>query len=162
MDIKNLLERVWAAAAMDACAAKYGEADNFDPISEGTALLMQMPEYDVMNAIAAAASKDGGVPDIFGVEYRIAAGEIYGDADMLLGQILEYAYKHDCLDALGMFGLSVYGENKTEADKIPGADNEENAGLAYWCRLKAGECVRMGIPASALSIPNLVKEIVDE
>ena len=161
MEIKNLLERVWAAAAMNVCAAKYGDADNFDPVAEGTSILIQMPEYDVIKAIAKAASEDDGVPDMPGIDQRIMLGEIYGNADYLHGKILEYAHEHDVFDAIGMFGLSVYGENKAEADKIPGADNEENAGLAYWCRLKAAKCVRLGISVQRLSIAKIVDEIIE-
>lgn len=159
MEIKNLLERVWAAAAMDMCAAKYGDADNFDPIAEGTSILVQTTECDVLKAIAKAALKD--VPDMPGLDQRIMLGEIYGNADYLHGQILEYAHEHDVFDEVGIFGLSVYGENKAEADKIPGADCEENAGLAYWCRLKAAECARLGIPVQRLDIAKLVGEIIE-
>lgn len=161
MEIRNLLSRVWAAAAMNMCAAKYGEADNFDPVAEGTALLMRISEHEVLKAIARAASGDDGVPDMPGIDQRIVLGKIYGDADYLHEHILEYAHEHDFFDEVGMFGLSIYGENKTEADKIPGADSEENAGLAYWCRIKAAECARLGIPVRRLSIAKLVGEIIE-
>ena len=161
--IQRIVGTALRKAAIDAAEKECGSLGNsLDATIEGLAVLMRMDDAELGHTIANALNTSDR-PFMPVEDWQLAIARRYADAANLYDRIRKQVDSFGDAEAeyaLDRFGHEYYENNVDYRVSVPGANDECDAGLMMWCRVKADECADKGYTTNELYIGDVVTDIL--